>query len=333
MDASDATIESFRRLVDLEQVDEEELLAEVASFAALIEKAARRFRFVFVPTWSLPPWQRGIGVFDARPGGVGYGLAAMNRRPRRSPVGGPQRPRPRRTALDRGRRAGDSTKAWYLGKVPFDHATSSPSRPRDIKAPLRGLTGGARKLLVLDLDDTLWGGIVGDVGWEKLRLGGHDGEGEAFVDFQRAVKAVTRRGVRARPWSARTRSPSPWRRSASHPEMVLREEDFVGHRINWQDKARNIADLAAELNLGLQSVVFIDDNPVERARVREALPEVLVPEWPSDKLLYRQAFLALDCFDSPSVTEEDAAAHRAVRGGAQARGAARRRADRSTTGS
>jgi FkbH-like protein len=90
-----------------------------------------------------------------------------------------------------------------------------------------------------------------------------------------------------------------------HPAMVLREEDFVAHRINWQDKARNVADLAAELNLGLQSVVFIDDNPVERARVREALPEVLVPEWPADALRYPQALLELDCFDIPSVTEED----------------------------
>jgi FkbH-like protein len=88
--------------------------------------------------------------------------------------------------------------------------------------------------------------------------------------------------------------------------MVLREEDFVGWRINWNDKARNIAELATELNLGLQSVVFVDDNPVERARVREALPEVLVPDWPEDKLLCPSALLALRCFDTPAITREDA---------------------------
>jgi FkbH-like protein len=87
--------------------------------------------------------------------------------------------------------------------------------------------------------------------------------------------------------------------------MVLRESDFVGWRINWKDKAANIAELAAELNLGLQSVVFIDDNPVERARVRETLPEVLVPEWPEDKLLYPWAFQQLRCFDAPAVSKED----------------------------
>jgi FkbH-like protein len=87
--------------------------------------------------------------------------------------------------------------------------------------------------------------------------------------------------------------------------MVLREEDFAGWRINWQDKARNIADLAKELNLGLQSVVFIDDNPVERGRVKEALPEVLVPEWPEDKHLYASTLLGLRCFDSGQLSAED----------------------------
>jgi FkbH-like protein len=87
--------------------------------------------------------------------------------------------------------------------------------------------------------------------------------------------------------------------------MILREDDFVGWRINWTDKAQNIVDLAAELNLGLQSVVFIDDNPVERARVREALPEVYVPEWPVDKLQYPGAFAKLRCFDTPSISKED----------------------------
>ena len=90
-----------------------------------------------------------------------------------------------------------------------------------------------------------------------------------------------------------------------HPEMVLKIEDFSGWRINWLDKAKNVVDLADELNLGLQSIVFIDDNPAERARVAEALPEVLVPDWPRDKMLYTQALLELRCFDTVSVSTED----------------------------
>jgi FkbH-like protein len=88
--------------------------------------------------------------------------------------------------------------------------------------------------------------------------------------------------------------------------MVLRKDDFVAWRINWKDKAQNILEIAQELNLGLQSVVFLDDNPVERARVREAHPEVLVPHWPEDKLLYKSAFLSLTCFDTAAITAEDA---------------------------
>jgi len=142
------------------------------------------------------------------------------------------------------------------------------------------------------------------VGWENLRLGGHDAVGEAFVDFQRAAKQLTRRGVVLGVASKNTESVA-LQAMTEHPEMVLRPDDFVALKINWSDKARNIAEMAEELNLGLQSVVFIDDNPVERARVREALPEVLVPEWPEDKLLYPSAMLSLGHFDAPTVSRED----------------------------
>jgi FkbH-like protein len=87
--------------------------------------------------------------------------------------------------------------------------------------------------------------------------------------------------------------------------MILKIDDFAGWKINWSDKAQNIIDLVSELNLGLQSAVFIDDNPVERARIREALPEVFVPDWPANKMLYRKALQELHCFDMPSLTDED----------------------------
>jgi FkbH-like protein len=90
-----------------------------------------------------------------------------------------------------------------------------------------------------------------------------------------------------------------------HPGMLLRRQHFVALRINWSDKAANVRALVADLNLGLQSTVFIDDNPIERARVRQALPEVLVPEWPADKLYSRRALQGLACFDAPVITGED----------------------------
>jgi FkbH-like protein len=87
--------------------------------------------------------------------------------------------------------------------------------------------------------------------------------------------------------------------------MVLRKNDFAGWRINWNDKAQNIADLMKELNLGLDSAVFLDDNPLERARIAEALPDVMVPDLPNNVMLYPSALRRLDCFDSPAVSNED----------------------------
>jgi FkbH-like protein len=301
----DAVSPAFRRVLGSEGASEEEILKEVDAFCDLVAQAAPKYRMVFVPTWTMAAHHRGLGMIDARPGGATWSLNLMNRRLMERLSSSSQM-----FVLDASRwveaagRPITATRAWYMGKVVFQGATLAEAA-RDIKAAARGLAGQARKLLVLDLDDTRWGGIVGDAGWENLRLGGHDPEGEAFVDFQRLIRQITKRGIVLGIVSKNTESVA-LQAINSHPEMVLKQNDFVGWRINWSDKAKNIADLAADLNLGLQSVVFIDDNPVERARVRETLPEVLVPEWPEDKLLYPSAFLSLRCFDTPVISKEDA---------------------------
>lgn len=207
--------------------------------------------------------------------------------------------------LDEAGKTAYSPKLWYLAKTPFQPKVLAAAA-RDLKSAISAVLGCSRKLLVLDLDDTLWGGIVGDLGWENLRLGGHDHIGEAFLDFQRAIKCLRNRGILLA-IASKNEETIALEALGKHPEMVLRAEDFAARRINWNDKAANIVELAEELNLGLQSVVFIDDNPVERARVREALPEVLVPEWPEDKTLFSSTLGELDCFDSAYVSSEDAA--------------------------
>jgi FkbH-like protein len=300
----EAVIPAFGRLLGYEQVDEAEVLSQVDEFCELILKGAGAYKTVFVPTWVVPTHHRAFGMIDARKGGLSRNLAAMNLRlmEKLEAAPGVFVLNAQRWVESVGRNA-QQPKLWYLGKVPF-HADVFAEAARDIKAALSGLSGGARKLLVLDLDDTVWGGIVGDAGWENLRLGGHDSVGEAFVDFQRAAKSLKRRGIVLAIASKNDESVA-LEAIGKHPEMVLRQDDFVAWRINWSDKARNIAEIAAELNLGLQSVVFLDDNPVERARVREALPEVFVPDWPEDKLLYASALRALRCFDAPAVSRED----------------------------
>jgi FkbH-like protein len=302
----ETTVPSFARILAHEDVSDESLLAEVDAFTSLVENAATAYKYVFVPGWVVPPWQRGLGMMDSRKGGVARALMLMNLRlaDNLARTGNVFVLNAQRWFEGVGPEA-SSPKAWYMGKMAASRAVMSEAAA-EIRAAVAGLNGGARKLLVLDLDDTVWGGVVGDLGWENLKLGGHDSEGEAHVDFQRAVKRLQRRGVILGIVSKNEESVA-LDAIRSHPEMVLREGDFVGWKINWIDKAKNIADLTSELNLGLQSVVFIDDNPVERARVREALPEVLVPEWPVEKHRYAQALNQLRVFDAPALSEEDAA--------------------------
>lgn len=301
-----AVIESFRRMLDGELIAPEAVLADVEAYAAQLLQAKDLARCFLIPTWVLPGASRVSRLLQMRHGvGIANILMRMNLQLAESLAGVPHY-----YVLDAqpwleaaGRRAANP-KLWYMAKVAFGPEVFQEA-VRDVKAALTGIHGGARKLIVLDLDDTLWGGLVGEIGWQHLALGGHDPAGEAFRDFQRALKAQAARGILLGIVSKNDEAVA-LQAMASHPEMLLRPEQFAGWRINWNDKAQNIADLAAQLNLGLQSVVFIDDSPAERSRVRHALPEVLVPEWPTDPMLYRQTLLALRCFESPTISQEDA---------------------------
>ena len=119
--------------------------------------------------------------------------------------------------------------------------------------------GQSKKLLVLDLDDTIWGGIVGEVGWKNLRIGGHDYIGEAFQDFQKKIKSLKESGI-ILAIASKNEESIAIEAINKHPEMILSMNDFVIHRINWQDKAKNIAEMVNELNLGLESGVFFVFN-------------------------------------------------------------------------
>lgn len=135
-----------------------------------------------------------------------------------------------------------------------------------------------KKCLVLDLDNTLWGGVLGEEGVQGIQIGG-DYPGKAFHLFQEALKELTRLGVMLAICSKNNEA-DVWEAFEKNPFMVLRQDDFVAWRIDWNDKAANIRELAEELNVGLDSLVFVDDNPSERELVRQTLPMVAVPEFP-----------------------------------------------------
>jgi FkbH-like protein len=301
----EAVLESFGRALAGLAVDRAELMAEVDEYCRRVLLAEGRARVLFVPTWVVPGSHSGHGMLAlAADGGVTRFLLEANLRLMQNFDGHPGviTLNAAKWIEVAGVRAFNA-RLWYSSKTPFGNEVFKAAA-EDIKAALHGLEGRARKLVIVDLDDTLWGGIVGDVGWENLVLGGHDPAGEALVDFQRELEALTRRGV-VLGIVSKNEEDVAMEAISHHPHMVLRKESFAGWRINWLDKAQNIADLCTTLNLGTESAVFIDDNPFERARVREALPGVFVPEWPEDKRLYPQALRGLTCFDKPAVSTED----------------------------
>ena len=302
-----SVVRSFAAVADGEPVALDRILGEVDQFAQLVRGASSRARIVIVPTWTWPSYDRGLGMLNLNPAsGPAYVLMRMNTRliDQLADLSNVH-------LLDAGRwvasvgGVAQHPKLWHLGKIAFSPEVLNEAAG-DIKAVVRAIRGQARKLVLVDLDDTLWGGIVGEIGWRNLDLGGHSPIGEAFAAFQRALKALTRRGVVLGIVSKNTEEVA-LEAIDSHPEMILKRADFAGWRINWRDKAQNISELVEELNLGLASVVFIDDSAAERARVQAALPDVLTPDWPADRLLYEKTLRQLDCFDTPYIGEEDRA--------------------------
>lgn len=300
-------VPSYGRLLRGETVELDDILEEVDQFVAPLRVAADRVEHMFVASWTVPAYIRGLGLlsFDVQRGHTHH-LLRMNLK-----LAEFAHENPKVTLLDAGRWvahggvAGCNPKLWHFGKIAFGPEIMSQAGS-DLIGAIRALEGRTRKVLVVDLDDTLWGGVVGDEGWESLRLGGHHPVGESFVAFQTELKTLQRRGILLCIVSKNTERVA-LEAIEQHPEMVLQQSDFVAWRINWRDKAQNIRELAEELNLGLDAFVYIDDHPAERARVRAALPDVLVPQWPDDRLLYAQALNELNCFDAATLTDEDRA--------------------------
>jgi len=192
---------------------------------------------------------------------------------------------------------------WHEAKQPVAPALI-PELARNMAAIVGGILGRSRKCLVVDLDNTLWGGVVGDVGVEGLALGEGTGIGEAFKAFQSYLKALKERGVLLAV-SSKNDERHALRPFEEHPETVLKRDDFVAFKANWSPKSDNLRAIARELNLGLDALVLIDDNPAEREEVRQALPQVVVPELTDDPADYPMIVDATRCFEVSSVTEED----------------------------
>lgn len=166
------------------------------------------------------------------------------------------------------------------------------------------MKGRIRKCLILDLDNTLWGGVIGDDGIENIQLGHGLGIGKAFTEFQLWIKKLKERGIILAVCSKNTESVAkePFEK---HPDMVLRLDDIAVFMANWETKVDNIRAIQSILNIGFDSMVFLDDNPFERNMVREAIPEICVPELPEDPGDYLEFLYSENLFETVSYSAGD----------------------------
>jgi FkbH-like protein len=193
-------------------------------------------------------------------------------------------------------------RGWYMAKMPYA-PEALPVLARHTAAVLAARLGLSRRVVVVDLDNTLWGGVIGDDGLEGIELGG-GAAGEAYVDFQAALKELTGRGILLAVASKNDREVAlrPFR---EHPEMVLKEDDIAAFAADWGPKSEAIRGIAETLGLGLDSFVFLDDNPYERAEVRRALPRVDAPPLPEDPAGFRRALEAYPYLEPAAFTAAD----------------------------
>jgi FkbH-like protein len=288
---------------DRQEVDRK-VRAEVADWARLHRTAHERLGCQIIQNnFELPPW-RTLGNHETRhPSGFARYVALVNLALQDAAPSFVTIHDIDQLAATWGRSTWGDERFFHHAKLPC-----GPEQLVDYAHSLSSLIlaqlGVVRKCLVLDLDNTLWGGVIGDDGLGGIRLGQGDPESEAFVSFQRYVKALERRGVILAVCSKNTESVAR-EVFEKHPEMVLRLDDISCFVANWDDKATNLARIANQLNIGLSSLVFVDDNRAERAIVRRLRPEVAVPELPVDPADYVMALERHRFFQPLTLSTED----------------------------
>jgi FkbH-like protein len=278
--------------------------AEIAAWAPLWRIAQEQLKAqVIQSNFAVPPW-RALGNLEARhPAAFSRYVSLVNFALADAA--------PRGVTIHDVDQLSSAAGRWAWADERFFHHAKLPCSPEQLVDYAHSLaslilaqSGVGRKCLVLDLDNTLWGGVIGDDGLGGIRLGQGEPEGEAFISFQRYVKSLGERGVIL---AVCSKNDEAIAREVfeKHSEMVLRLEHISCFVANWDDKATNLARIAERLNIGINSLVFFDDNPAERSIVRQLQPEVAVPEVPSDPAYYIRALDRHRFFEATTISTED----------------------------
>jgi FkbH-like protein len=192
---------------------------------------------------------------------------------------------------------------WNMAKFAFSDEFV-PLYADHVARIVAAIRGKSRKVLILDLDNTVWGGVIGDDGLEGIKIAQGDATGEAHLAVQRLALDLRQRGI-VLAVSSKNNDETARAPFEQHPEMLLKLDHIAVFQANWNDKATNIQAIAEELSLGLDAMVFLDDNPVERGLVRKLLPQVAVPELPEDPACFARTLAAAGYFEAVAFAAED----------------------------
>jgi len=300
----EGVIKNFRALMLNEKVNLRDLHKEVDEYINIIKQLSTKTDYLIINSWTLPENTKGKYLSDYTDEmGLSRNINLIN-----SKISEQLAKQKNIIYLNidfwiKNYNFNYNPKLWYAAKIPFSQKVFEIAA-EEFNNIVKGFEGQNKKLIILDLDNTLWGGILGDLGWKKINIGGHNMEGEAFKDFQLKLKGFKNLGIQLAICSKNDEK-NALNAIEKNSNMILKKKDFAAWRINWDDKAKNVSEIITELNLTNDSAVFIDDNISERERVKTSIKGIEVPDWPEDPCKYTEKLLSLGGLSTQQFTEED----------------------------
>ncbi len=297
-------IKSFNSLINNENINLKKLQKEVGEYINIIKQLSVKTEYLIINSWSLPENVRGKYLNDYTDDmGLSKNINLINLQ-----ISSELKKQKNIIFLNmdfwiKNYNSDYNPKLWYAAKIPYSQKVFE-NAANELNKIIHAFEGKNKKLIIVDLDNTLWGGVLGDLGWKKINLGGHNIEGEAFRDFQTNLKSFKNRGIQLAICS-KNEEKNALEALEKNPNMILKKKDFATWRINWEDKAKNISEIMTELNLPNDAAVFIDDSISERERVKSSLKGIVVPDWPKDPCHYVSKLLSLDGLSVQHLTYED----------------------------